>query len=441
MISSVFLMQPVGQALAQIVGVLVLIGQDNAHGLHDKQCGLDSLHEEECKKIIDGTWRIVIGSGAVPALLAIIFRFFLYDCGLYTLEVKNKPGNAFRDTQRVYGPPPATNGTTVSPTHGANFYENENMPRQFSLEDLHTYFIKDKNWHYLLGTAMTWFFLDVSFYGFSLDNRGILSDLWATTGRVHIGPELDCWNSTLPGGTSLVPGWKTDGLPTWQTDPTQPCNTIYETLIEQTKQYLLTVSLASIAGSASFIFFANRIPRRQWLVCSFMILTVLFLITGGVYYGVAHQPGAPATVVCVAICHFMFNFGKCPPHGFSPFFISFYFGFSFANVRYFQAPILSPSSFPPSCFRPATAAPASASRRRPASWAAWWPCWSSTALMRATRRRPARGSYSCSSPPSWRWAPSTPGPTSPTCSAWCTTGPTARRAWRRKTWRSWARGS
>ncbi len=170
MISSVFLMQPVGQALAQIVGVLVLIGQDNAHGLHDKQCGLDSLHEEECKKIIDGTWRIVIGSGAVPALLAIIFRFFLYDCGLYTLEVKNKPGNAFRDTQRVYGPPPATNGTTVSPTHGANFYENENMPRQFSLEDLHTYFIKDKNWHYLLGTAMTWFFLDVSFYGFSLDN-------------------------------------------------------------------------------------------------------------------------------------------------------------------------------------------------------------------------------------------------------------------------------
>lgn len=36
---------------------------------------------------------------------------------------------------------------------------------------------------------------------------------------------------------------------------------------------------------------------------------VLFLLTGGVYYGVAHTRGAPATVVCVAICHFFFNFG------------------------------------------------------------------------------------------------------------------------------------
>jgi PHS family inorganic phosphate transporter-like MFS transporter len=318
MLSSVFLMQPVGQALAQVVGVLVLLGEDRAHGLHDKQCGLDTLHAEECKKIIDGTWRIVIGSGAVPALLAIIFRFFLYDCGLYTLEVKNKPGNAFRDTQRVYGPPPTNNGTNMSPINGGNFYEPEDTTRQFSFEDLHNYFIKDKNWYYLMGTAMTWFFLDVSFYGFSLDNRGTLADLWATTQRVPVSPDLWCWNSTLPGGTSLVPDWATGGLPTWQTDPTQPCNTIYETLIEQTKQYLLTVSLPSIAGSVCFIFFANRIPRRQWLTTSFMILTVLFLITGGVYYGVAHKAGAPATVVCVSICHFMFNFGKPSPHLFPP---------------------------------------------------------------------------------------------------------------------------
>ncbi|EAQ90823.1 hypothetical protein CHGG_02758 [Chaetomium globosum CBS 148.51] len=309
MLSSVFLMQPVGQALAQIVGVWVLLGEDAAHGLHDLQCGLDSLHEEECKKIIDGTWRIVIGSGAVPALLAIIFRFFLYDCGLYTLEVKNKPGNAFRDTQRVYGPPPSTNGMPLSPTGGANYPETEAMPLQFSFQDLHDYFIKDKNWYYLVGTSMTWFFLDVSFYGFSLDNRGTLADLWATTDRIPIDSNLACWNSTLVNGTSLVRDWQKGGLPTWQTDRTKPCNTIYETIIEQTKQYLLTVSLASIAGSACFIFFANRIRRREWLTSSFLILTVLFLVTGGVYYGVAHGSGAPATVVCVAICHFVFNFG------------------------------------------------------------------------------------------------------------------------------------
>ncbi|KAK3362868.1 major facilitator superfamily domain-containing protein [Lasiosphaeria hispida] len=309
MISSVFLMQPVGQALAQLVGVWVLLGHDAAHNLQEKQCGIDLLHHEECKKIVDGIWRIVIGSGAVPALLAIIFRFFLYDCGLYTLEVKNKPGNAFRDTQRVYGAPAVIDGINMGYTSASLIYSPQPMSVQFSKEDLINYFIKDKNWLYLLGTSMTWFFLDVSFYGFSLDNRGTLSDLWATTERVPIDSNLWCWNSTLSGGTSLVREWSTRGLPTWQTDVTKPCNTIYETLLEQSKQYLLTVSIASILGSACFIFAANRIPRRQWLTVSFLILTALFLITGGVYYGVSHKQGAPATVVLVAICHFMFNFG------------------------------------------------------------------------------------------------------------------------------------
>ncbi|KAK0733376.1 phosphate transporter [Lasiosphaeria miniovina] len=319
MLSSVFLMQPVGQALAQLVGLWVLVGEDNAHKLHEMQCGINSLHDEECKKIIDGIWRIVIGSGAIPALLAIIFRFFLYDCGLYTLEVKNKPGIAFRDTQRVYGAPPSADGIAMGagggPGGGGGVVRSGSLglglgaPIQFSRDDLYNFFVKDKNWHYLLGTAMTWFFLDVSFYGFSLDNRGTLADLWATTSKVDIDPNLWCWNSTFENGTSLVRGWANTGLPTWQTDGTQPCNTIYEILLEQTKQYLLTVSIASIAGSICFIFAVNRIPRRQWLTTSFMILTVLFLVTGGVYYGVAQKQGAPVTVVLVAICHFAFNFG------------------------------------------------------------------------------------------------------------------------------------
>jgi PHS family inorganic phosphate transporter-like MFS transporter len=88
-----------------------------------------------------------------------------------------------------------------------------------------------------------------------------------------------------------------------------PCNTIYEVLLEQAKQYLLTVSISSIAGSICFIFFANRLPRKQWLTISFLVLAVLFIITGGVYYGVAYTRGAPATVALVAICHFAFNFG------------------------------------------------------------------------------------------------------------------------------------
>ena len=152
MLSSVFLMQPVGQALAQLVGVWVLLGRNKQFGLDQMQCGIDLKNEEACKKAIDGVWRIVIGTGAIPAVLAIVFRFFLYDCGLYTLEVKDKPGNAFRDTQRVYGQPTAAANGVELPHHAERpIYSPHPVPNQFSLEDLRNYFIRDKNWYYLLG--------------------------------------------------------------------------------------------------------------------------------------------------------------------------------------------------------------------------------------------------------------------------------------------------
>ncbi|KAG6286900.1 hypothetical protein E4U09_006470 [Claviceps aff. purpurea] len=321
MLSSVFLMQPVGQALAQLVGLWVLLGFDRSRKLQTLQCGLNTAHHEECRQAVDGIWRIVIGSGAVPALLAIIFRFFLFDCGLYSLEVRDKPAVAIRNTQRVYGTPLRAGGTrgldNVFPMQTLNQNGNHlqtvmsprSMPVQFSKQDLHDYFIRDGNWHYLFGTAMTWFLLDVSFYGLSLDNRRTLSDIWATSPPVPIDERLACWHSSIPGGTSTVPQWQVMGIPAWQTDVLHPCATIYHVLIVQAKQYLLTVSIASLAGSICFIVFANRLPRRHWLTASFLILAVFLLITGGVYYTVRRTATAPATVVFVAIHHFVFNFG------------------------------------------------------------------------------------------------------------------------------------
>lgn len=316
MLSSVFLMQPIGQALAQLVGLWVLLGFNSTNNLQAMQCGLNTAHQDECRKAVDGIWRIVIGSGAIPALLAIIFRFFLFDCGLYSLEVRNKPAVAIMNTQRVYGAP---SGGGI----GGNAFQMQNqnsiqpevseprpMPIQFSKEDLYTYFIRDGNWHYLFGTAMTWFFLDVSFYGLSLDNRRTLSDMWATKSPVPIDERLECWKSSIPGGNSTVPQWRKSGIPVWQTDVLHPCATIYDVLIEQTKQYLLTVSIASIAGSVCFIFFANRLPRRHWLTASFLILAVFLVTTGGVYYAVRRTAAASATVVFVAVNHFVFNFGS-----------------------------------------------------------------------------------------------------------------------------------
>jgi PHS family inorganic phosphate transporter-like MFS transporter len=47
MISSVFLMQPVGQALAQLVGVWVLLGREAQYNLEAMQCGINTKYEDE----------------------------------------------------------------------------------------------------------------------------------------------------------------------------------------------------------------------------------------------------------------------------------------------------------------------------------------------------------------------------------------------------------
>lgn len=102
-------------------------------------------------------------------------------------------------------------------------------------------------------------------------------------------------------------------MPSWQTDVSHPCDTIYDTLMVQGKQYLLTVSIASITGSVCCVAFINRLHRRHFLTWSFLLLMVLFLITGAVYYGVAHTSRAAVTVILVAVCHFFFNFGLSTP--------------------------------------------------------------------------------------------------------------------------------
>lgn len=44
MIAAVFLMQPIGQALAQVVNVAVLLSRDSSHSLQAMRCGLDTKY-------------------------------------------------------------------------------------------------------------------------------------------------------------------------------------------------------------------------------------------------------------------------------------------------------------------------------------------------------------------------------------------------------------
>jgi PHS family inorganic phosphate transporter-like MFS transporter len=298
MMAAVFFMQPIGQLVAQLVGLWVLYGLDNHLQLRQK-CVTGT--NDECIKIVDKIWRIVSGVGAVPALLAIVFRFMIWDSGLYDIEVKRQTPRAFRNTKRVYRSVALDNDPLAlqhlsNTTTGFSNSEAE-IPLQFSRKDLHCYLIKQGNWRYLAGTSTCWFLLDFAFFGLGMGNPRTLAKIWSVWDHSSDIPTPPSWNTNPTFGLLDPPTLK------WNV-------TIYDVLESNATQSIETVSIASILGGLLFIVAVNYIPHRRWLVWSFVSLAIMLILTGGTFEAVFHTRFHIVTVVLVAVCHFLFNFGK-----------------------------------------------------------------------------------------------------------------------------------
>ncbi|PGH04107.1 hypothetical protein AJ80_08569 [Polytolypa hystricis UAMH7299] len=107
MIASVFYMQPCGYLMATVVTLLALVG--NRHLIPNtfptdvdniKSCTQDEL----CRRGVDSAWRWVIGIGAVPAAIAILFRMSIPESPRYTMEVLNRPDQALNDVGEIGWP-------------------------------------------------------------------------------------------------------------------------------------------------------------------------------------------------------------------------------------------------------------------------------------------------------------------------------------------------
>lgn len=216
MMAAVFIMQPIGQLVAWAVGMAALQGLSRDYNMEVGVLTTDPDEIDNAKIGIDIFWRIVVGVGAVPALMAIIFRWTIPESGRYTYDVKQDARTALKDTRKVYdqqvamqsestelsdltleaGMPqthannnnnmdfmPQITGTASVPdasfdgfgrsSLGSNDSDMWEIPNpddddddeynQFSYAELHTYFIKEGNWRLLVGSSLAWLLLDFAF--------------------------------------------------------------------------------------------------------------------------------------------------------------------------------------------------------------------------------------------------------------------------------------
>jgi PHS family inorganic phosphate transporter-like MFS transporter len=211
MMAAVFIMQPIGQLVAWAIAMAALKGISVDYNLDVGVLTTDPDEIDDAKIGIDILWRIVVGVGAVPALIAILFRWTIPESGRYTYDVKQDARTALKDTRKVYeqqaamhsdatefdefapeqGRPdfqhgqtslPQFPGTTSMPNASFDGFgrsslgsddndmwaipdpeDDDDEYNQFSYDELHTYFIKEGNWRYLVGTSTAWFLLDFAF--------------------------------------------------------------------------------------------------------------------------------------------------------------------------------------------------------------------------------------------------------------------------------------
>lgn len=164
--AAVFSNQGLGQLFAGIVAVIIVA----AYRRDLEFAGSNDLCVGACIKACDQMWRILIGFGCVPGCIALYYRLTIAESPRYSLDVTEHD-----------------NLEKVAHTEAAlDAAAEEIAPPKASFKDFWSHFSQWKYGKILIGTAGSWFFLDVAYYGVGLNSATILETIgYATSGNVY----------------------------------------------------------------------------------------------------------------------------------------------------------------------------------------------------------------------------------------------------------------
>ncbi|CAO3586500.1 unnamed protein product [Absidia cylindrospora] len=248
MMAAVFAMQGIGQVAASIVGIITTAAFKSA---------IDSD-----PAYLDYVWRIVIGVGAVPGVLALYYRLTIPETPRYTIDVEQKLEKGIRDAQAFI-----ENGASSGDYTDNIAVAREQVSPKASWADFCNYFGQWKNGKVLIGTAYSWFALDVAWYGLGLNNSIILT------------------NIGFAGGSD-------------------PYHNIFQTCVGN----LIIQLLGSVPGYWISVFTIDRLGRKFIQIMGFVMLTIMFIILGFAYQPILDTSTA-LFIVLYTITQIFFNFG------------------------------------------------------------------------------------------------------------------------------------
>lgn len=259
---AVFANQAWGQISAGLVALILVAAYKG-----DLENSTTGNCDEVCRKACDQMWRILIGLGCVPGCIALYFRLTIPESPRYTLDVDMDINKAAADSAKF-----------ISGEHGNAEQEDiarlekaptavetvEIKPPSASFRDFCRHFNQWKHMKIIIGTAGSWFLLDVAFYGVSLNSAVIL-----------------------------------------QTIGYASSSNVYKKLYNSAVGNLILICAGSLPGYWASVATIDTIGRKPIQLMGFTILTVLFCIIGFAY----HKVGDHGLLALYVLCQFFFNFG------------------------------------------------------------------------------------------------------------------------------------
>ena len=257
---SVFAMQGIGQFTAAIVALIVVSGfkesLETAKGVAECQ-GV-------CQLAVDKMWRVIIGFGAVPGCIALYFRLTIPETPRYTFDVARDSEKAVEDVKAYQAGRAEGHPDEVSRAAVLQDSRERLDPPKASWADFWRHYGTWRHGKVLLGTAGSWFFLDVAYYGLGLNNSVILAAIGYAKG-----------------------------------------DTVYKIFYNTAVGNLIITCAGAIPGYWVTVATVDTIGRKPIQIMGFTLLTIIFCIIGFAYDKL-HEGGLLALYV---IAQFFFNFG------------------------------------------------------------------------------------------------------------------------------------
>lgn len=238
MMAAVFSMQGIGQLFAAIVGLIVTA----SFGSTFRDASSVNDCDYTCQTAADRCWRIIIGVGAVPAVFALYYRITIPETPRYTFEVARDVEKAAADIKAYCACQSEGEVDEIKQARMKQIASPALAIPPASWRDACDYFLQWKNAKVLIGTTLSWFFLDFAFYGLGLNNQVVLQ---------VIG---------YANGTSL-----------------------HDILHRGAVGTIILVVAGSLPGYWTSIFLIDTVGRKPLQIFGFFILTIIFGVLGFYY--------------------------------------------------------------------------------------------------------------------------------------------------------------